>query len=154
MASPASVEAYLASLPTDVQATLEVVRRTIRGVLPDGEEVISYGMPAFRLAAGTSSMSPPGSTTSASTLSRMSTRHGTDPATIYLPGRPRMREPSLAATDGALHEDRELFRLLAMRRTVFAVPAGWGEERVDVWTLLNGSLQSGAPSLDRNRFPA
>ena len=48
--------------------------------------------------------------------------HATDPATVYLSALARMSEPSLAAVDRALHDDRSLVRVLAMRRTLFVVP--------------------------------
>ena len=43
-----SVDSYLAALAPDVRGPLEALRQTIRGVLPDAEEVISYGVPAFK----------------------------------------------------------------------------------------------------------
>jgi uncharacterized protein YdhG (YjbR/CyaY superfamily) len=43
------VDAYLAALEEPKQATLEALRRSIRAVVPDAEECISYGMPAFRV---------------------------------------------------------------------------------------------------------
>ena len=48
--------------------------------------------------------------------------HGTDPATVYLAARARMREPRVAAVEQALYEDRVLVRLLGMRRTMFVEP--------------------------------
>ena len=45
---PASIDAYLAGVSPDRRAALEKLRRTIRAVLPDAEECISYSMPAFR----------------------------------------------------------------------------------------------------------
>ena len=47
-AAPGSVDAYLAGLPRDQRAALESLRETIRAAAPRAEEVISYGMPAFR----------------------------------------------------------------------------------------------------------
>lgn len=47
--------------------------------------------------------------------------HGTDPSTIYLSAWARMTQPSVEAVDRALYEDRELLRMLAMRRTMFVV---------------------------------
>jgi hypothetical protein len=47
--------------------------------------------------------------------------HGTDPSTVYLSAWARMIEPSVEAVDRALYEDRELLRMLAMRRTMFVV---------------------------------
>ena len=48
--------------------------------------------------------------------------HATDPATVYLSAMARMREPSLEAVERSLYDDRELVRLLAMRRTLFVAP--------------------------------
>jgi Winged helix DNA-binding domain len=48
--------------------------------------------------------------------------HGTDPATVYLAARARMRDPQVAAVEQALYEDRALVRLLGMRRTMFVEP--------------------------------
>ena len=43
------IDRYLSGLPEPKRGTLETVRRTIRAVIPEAEETISYGMPAFRL---------------------------------------------------------------------------------------------------------
>jgi uncharacterized protein YdhG (YjbR/CyaY superfamily) len=43
------VDEYMASQPKAVQGLLERVRRTIRKALPGAEEVISYGIPTFKL---------------------------------------------------------------------------------------------------------
>ncbi len=51
--NPRTVDAYLAAQPDETRAILETVRQAIRGALPDANEVISYGIPAFRLPAGT-----------------------------------------------------------------------------------------------------
>jgi hypothetical protein len=48
--------------------------------------------------------------------------HATDPASVYLAARARMAVPEAAAVDRALYEDRELVRILGMRRTMFVVP--------------------------------
>jgi uncharacterized protein YdhG (YjbR/CyaY superfamily) len=42
------VDQYLAKVEEPKRATLQQLRETIRQVLPDADEVISYGMPAFR----------------------------------------------------------------------------------------------------------
>ena len=47
--SAEEVDAYLADVEEPKRRTLEAVRRSIRAVVPDAEECISYGMPAFRL---------------------------------------------------------------------------------------------------------
>jgi uncharacterized protein YdhG (YjbR/CyaY superfamily) len=43
------VDAYLAALEEPKRSTLEALRRSILGVVPDAEECISYGMPAFKV---------------------------------------------------------------------------------------------------------
>jgi len=54
--------------------------------------------------------------------------HGTDPASVYLAAWARAaaghRAIGHAAVDRALYEDRDLVRMLGMRRTMFVVPAG------------------------------
>ncbi len=50
--------------------------------------------------------------------------HATDPASVYLSAAARMVAPSLEAVDRALHHDRSVVRILAMRRTLFVVPTG------------------------------
>ena len=42
------VDRYLAKVEEPKRSTLEHLRRTIRELLPDAEEVISYGLPGFR----------------------------------------------------------------------------------------------------------
>jgi uncharacterized protein YdhG (YjbR/CyaY superfamily) len=44
-----AVDAYLAGLEEPKRSTLEALRRSIRAVVPDAEECISYGLPAFRV---------------------------------------------------------------------------------------------------------
>ena len=50
--------------------------------------------------------------------------HGSDPATVFLAARARLRRPqdTVAALEAALYEDRTLVRTLCMRRTMFVVP--------------------------------
>lgn len=43
------IDAYLATLDETKRATLEVVRERILAVIPNAEQCISYGMPAFRV---------------------------------------------------------------------------------------------------------
>lgn len=47
--SAGSVDAYLASLSTEVRTGLEKLRRAIRAAAPGAEEGFSYGLPAFKL---------------------------------------------------------------------------------------------------------
>lgn len=48
-AKPPSVDAYLAKVPPEQRAALQRLRRTIRAAAPEAEEVISYGMPGYKL---------------------------------------------------------------------------------------------------------
>jgi uncharacterized protein YdhG (YjbR/CyaY superfamily) len=48
-APPADIDEYLAALDPGKRAALQALRETIRDVVPDAEETISYGMPGFRL---------------------------------------------------------------------------------------------------------
>ena len=47
------VDAYLRGLEEPKRGTLQTLRSTILEVLPDAEQVISYGMPAFRVGGKT-----------------------------------------------------------------------------------------------------
>jgi uncharacterized protein YdhG (YjbR/CyaY superfamily) len=49
MATPKSVDAYIASAPSEVRSILEAIRTTVRNAAPSAEERISYGMPAYFL---------------------------------------------------------------------------------------------------------
>ena len=44
-----SVDEYIAAQPASAQPILKQVRRAIRQALPGAEEVISYGIPTYRL---------------------------------------------------------------------------------------------------------
>jgi len=46
---PASpIDTYLADVPEEKRAVLEALRERIQAIVPDADEVISYGLPAFR----------------------------------------------------------------------------------------------------------
>ena len=45
----ASIDEYLATLPDEQRAALEELRREVHRLVPDAEEMISYGMPGFTL---------------------------------------------------------------------------------------------------------
>jgi uncharacterized protein YdhG (YjbR/CyaY superfamily) len=45
----AEVDAYLGGVEEPKRSTLQQLRETILGVIPDAEEGISYGLPAFRV---------------------------------------------------------------------------------------------------------
>jgi uncharacterized protein YdhG (YjbR/CyaY superfamily) len=47
--SSEEVDTYLGSLEEPKQSTLSALRRTILGIIPESEQCISYGMPAFRV---------------------------------------------------------------------------------------------------------
>lgn len=44
-----AIDTHLAGLPAEKRAVLEALRERIRAIVPDAEEVISYGLPAFRV---------------------------------------------------------------------------------------------------------
>ena len=52
LATPTSVEAYLADLPDDRRAVLEELRQTIKAAAPEAVETIAYQMPALRSPGG------------------------------------------------------------------------------------------------------
>lgn len=47
--SPASIDAYIAGFPGEVQRALKQIRATIRKAAPDAEEAIKYQVPTFVL---------------------------------------------------------------------------------------------------------
>ena len=47
--APKDIDSYLASVEEPKRTTLEVLRRAILDVVPDSEQCISYGMPAFKV---------------------------------------------------------------------------------------------------------
>ena len=49
MLKPASVDEYIMGFPKETQKKLEQVRTAVKKLAPTAEEVISYGMPAFKL---------------------------------------------------------------------------------------------------------
>ena len=46
---PASIDEYIAGFPKETQKILEQVRATIKNVVPDAQETISYAIPTFTL---------------------------------------------------------------------------------------------------------
>lgn len=48
MPKAADVKAYIAAQPKPVQPLLKLLRDTIRKAAPEAEEIISYGMPAYK----------------------------------------------------------------------------------------------------------
>jgi uncharacterized protein YdhG (YjbR/CyaY superfamily) len=49
MNKPSNIDEYIAIFPGEVQNILEQIRSTIKQAAPQAIEVISYGMPAFKL---------------------------------------------------------------------------------------------------------
>ena len=48
MAAPSSVDEYLSQVPDEARAALRDIRATIRAIVPDATETISYQMPTFK----------------------------------------------------------------------------------------------------------
>ena len=48
MNSKENIDAYIAAFPDEIKLLLEEMRQIIKKTAPDSEEVISYGMPAFK----------------------------------------------------------------------------------------------------------
>ena len=48
--------------------------------------------------------------------------HATDPASVYLAARARMRDATVAEIERVLYEERRALRMIGMRRTMFVVP--------------------------------
>ena len=51
--SAAEIDAYLEAVEEPKRSTLEQLRRMILDILPDAEQCISYGMPAFKVGGRT-----------------------------------------------------------------------------------------------------
>ena len=47
------IDSYLSALSEPERTTLEELRRSILAVIPDAEQCISYGMPAFKVGGKT-----------------------------------------------------------------------------------------------------
>lgn len=70
--------------------------------------------------------------------------HATDPSTVYLSSWARLKEPSIDVVDRALYQDRELIRMLAMRRTMFVAT-------VDEAPILQAAASTGVARNERRR---
>jgi uncharacterized protein YdhG (YjbR/CyaY superfamily) len=46
---PIDIDAYTAGFPPDIQKILQKIRQTIQKAAPSASEVISYGIPTFKL---------------------------------------------------------------------------------------------------------
>ena len=49
MTKPKTVDEYISGFPEDTQKILKQIRKTIKEVLPDAEETISYDIPTFKM---------------------------------------------------------------------------------------------------------
>jgi uncharacterized protein YdhG (YjbR/CyaY superfamily) len=49
MSKPTSIDDYLEMAPAEGRAFLRKIRRRVQELVPEAEETVSYGMPAFRL---------------------------------------------------------------------------------------------------------
>jgi uncharacterized protein YdhG (YjbR/CyaY superfamily) len=47
--APTNFDEYIAAFPEDAQERLRAMRETIRNAAPQAEEIMSYGVPGFRL---------------------------------------------------------------------------------------------------------
>ncbi len=70
--------------------------------------------------------------------------HGTDPATVYLSVWARTTDPTIEAVQHALYVDRQLLRMLAMRRTMWVVPS-------DEVAIFHGAAATGVARTERRR---
>ena len=94
----ATIDAYLSPVKGERRAALDAMRKTIRSIVPDAEECISYGIPAFRLdgrivagfqATATGCSYYPFSGTTLGTLQReLKAYAGTKSAVHFAPDRP------------------------------------------------------------------
>ena len=94
----ATIDAYLSPVKGERRAALDAMRKTIRSIVPDAEECISYGIPAFRLdgrivagfqATATGCSYYPFSGTTLGTLQReLKAYSGTKSAVHFGPDRP------------------------------------------------------------------
>jgi len=47
--APESIDEYIGTFPKEIRSKLESIRKAVKEEAPDAKEVISYGMPAFKL---------------------------------------------------------------------------------------------------------
>ena len=48
MTKPKNTDEYIAGFPEEVQEILQQIREAVKAAVPQAEEIISYGMPAFK----------------------------------------------------------------------------------------------------------
>ncbi|MDW5563668.1 MAG: DUF1801 domain-containing protein [Methanomassiliicoccus sp.] len=48
-AKPKDIDEYIAAFPPEIQERLVMIRQAVKATVPEAQETISYGMPAFQL---------------------------------------------------------------------------------------------------------
>jgi hypothetical protein len=71
--------------------------------------------------------------------------HSSDPTTVFLAAMARMREPSLAAVEAALYDERALVRIHGMRRTMWVLP-------VELAAVVQAACTDGIAVRERRRL--
>src|SRR5688572_7813315 len=71
--------------------------------------------------------------------------HSSDPTTVFLAAMARMREPSLAAVEEALYDERALVRIHGMRRTMWVFP-------VELAAVVQAACTDGIALRERRRL--
>ena len=71
--------------------------------------------------------------------------HATDPATVYLAARARLRGSAAPELDRALYEERTLLRMIGMRRTLFVFP-------LDLAAVVHAACTESIAAAQRRRY--
>src|SRR5580765_3177107 len=71
--------------------------------------------------------------------------HATDPATVFLAARARLRNGAHAEVERALYEERTVLRMIGMRRTMFVLP-------LELAAVVHASCTVGIASTQRRRY--
>jgi hypothetical protein len=71
--------------------------------------------------------------------------HSSDPNTVFLSALVRMREPSIAAVEATLYEERMLIRMHAMRRTLWVFP-------LELAAVVQAASSAGVAARERRRL--
>ena len=71
--------------------------------------------------------------------------HATDPATVFLAARARLRDGSHAEIERVLYEERSVVRMIGMRRTMFVLP-------LELAAVVHASCTEAVASSQRRRY--
>src|SRR5580765_524419 len=71
--------------------------------------------------------------------------HATDPVTVFVAARARLRDGSRAEVERALYEERSVLRMIGMRRTMFVLP-------LELAAVVHASCTVGIASTQRRRY--